>query len=133
MLGLGRQAEQAFRQEEVAFLTQVASQVALAVENALAYGQIATLKDQLAHEKLYLEEEIRSELSFADIVGHSAALRRVLHQVEIVAPTDATVLLTGETGTGKRIIARAIHPPEHAASTRLREAELRGYSHGTAP
>jgi formate hydrogenlyase transcriptional activator len=109
VLGLGRQPEQAFRQEEVAFLTQVASQVALAVENALAYGQIATLKDQLAQEKLYLEEEIRSELSFADIVGHSAALRRVLHQVEIVAPTEATVLLTGETGTGKELIARALH------------------------
>ena len=89
VLGLGRQPEYAFRQEEVAFLTQVASQVAIAVENALAYGQIAALKDQLAQEKLYLEEEIRSELSFEDIVGHSAALRRVLHQVEIVAPTEA--------------------------------------------
>ena len=109
VLGLGRQPAQAFRQEEVAFLTQVARQVAIAVENALAYGQIATLKDQLAHEKLYLEEEIRSELSFENIVGHSAALRHVLHQVEIVAPTDATVLLTGETGTGKELIARALH------------------------
>jgi formate hydrogenlyase transcriptional activator len=109
VLGLGRQPEYAFRQEEVAFLTQVASQVAIAVENALAYGQIAALKDQLAQEKLYLEEEIRSELSFEDIVGHSAALRRVLHQVETVAPTEATVLITGETGTGKELIARAIH------------------------
>jgi len=86
VLGLGRRLEQAFRQEEVAFLAQVASQVAIAVENALAYGQIAALKDHLAQEKLYLEEEIRSELSFEDIVGHSAALRRVLHQVEIVRP-----------------------------------------------
>ena len=109
VLGLGRRPEQAFHQEEVAFLAQVASQVAIAVENALAYGQIAALKDHLAQEKLYLEEEIRSELSFEDIVRTSAALRRVLHQVETVAPTEATVLITGETGTGKELIARAIH------------------------
>jgi formate hydrogenlyase transcriptional activator len=79
VLGLGRRQEHAFTPDEVAFLGQVASQVAIAVENALAYGQIAALKDQLAREKLYLEEEIRSELSFEDIVGYSAALRRVLH------------------------------------------------------
>jgi formate hydrogenlyase transcriptional activator len=109
VLGLGRVPEQAFSQDEVDFLARVASQVALAVDNALAYGEIAALKDQLAHEKLYLEEEIRSELSFEDIIGHSAALRHVLHHVEIVAPTDATVLLTGETGTGKELLARAIH------------------------
>jgi formate hydrogenlyase transcriptional activator len=142
VLGLGRQPEYAFRQEEVAFLTQVASQVAIAVENALAYGQIAALKDQLAQEKLYLEEEIRSELSFEDIVGHSAALRRVLHQVEIVAPTEATVLITGETGTGKELIARAIHHlsarRQHAfvklncaaIPTGLLESELFGYEKG---
>jgi len=142
VLGLGSQPEQAFRQEEVAFLTQVANQVAIAVENALAYGQIAALKDQLAQEKLYLEEEIRSELSFEDIVGHSAALRRVLHQVEIVAPTDATVLLTGETGTGKELIARAIHNLSSRRShafvklncaaipTGLLESELFGHEKG---
>ena len=142
VLGLGRQPEYAFRQEEVAFLTQVASQVAIAVENALAYGQMAALKDQLAQEKLYLEEEIRSELSFEDIVGHSAALRRVLHQVEIVAPTEATVLITGETGTGKELIARAIHHlsarRQHAfvklncaaIPTGLLESELFGHEKG---
>ena len=142
VLGLGRQPEQAFRQEEVAFLTQVANQVAIAVENALAYGQIAALKDQLAQEKLYLEEEIRSELSFEDIVGHSAALRRVLHQVEIVAPTEATVLITGETGTGKELIARAIHHLSQrrghafvklncaAIPTGLLESELFGHEKG---
>ena len=142
VLGLGRQPEQAFRQEEVAFLTQVASQVAIAVENALAYGQIAALKDQLAQEKLYLEEEIRSELSFEDIVGHSAALRRVLHQVEIVAPTEATVLITGETGTGKELMARAIHHLSQrrgrafvklncaAIPTGLLESELFGHEKG---
>ena len=109
VLGLGRQREHAFSQDEVDFLARVASQVAIAVENALAYSQIAALKNQLAQEKLYLEDEIRSELYFEDIVGTSAALRRVLHQVETVAPTDATVLIYGETGTGKELIARAIH------------------------
>ena len=109
VLLLARLQEHAFTQDEVDFLAQVANQVAIAVENALAYGQIAALKDQLTQEKLYLEDEIRSELHFADIVGHSAALRRVLQQVGTVAPTDATVLIAGETGTGKELIARAIH------------------------
>jgi formate hydrogenlyase transcriptional activator len=108
-LSLGRRQEHAFTQDEVDFLAQVASQVAIAVENALAYGEIADLKDQLAQEKLYLEDEIRSEMNFEDIVGKSAALRRVLQQVETVAPTDATVLIYGDTGTGKELIARAIH------------------------
>jgi formate hydrogenlyase transcriptional activator len=109
VLGLGKRQEHAFTQDDVEFLTQVANQVAVAVENALAYGQIAALKDQLAQEKLYLEDEIRSEMHFEDIVGKSAALHRVLQQVETVAPTDATVLISGETGTGKELIARAIH------------------------
>ena len=109
VLGLGRRQENAFTQDDVDFLAQVASQVAIAVENALAYGQIAGLKDQLAQEKLYLEDEIRSELNFEDIVGKSVTLRRALQQVETVAPTDATVLIYGETGTGKELIARAIH------------------------
>jgi formate hydrogenlyase transcriptional activator len=108
-LSLGRRQEHAFTQADVDFLAQVASQVAIAVENALAYGQIADLKDKLAQEKLYLEDEIRSEMHFEEIVGKSAALRRVLQQVETVAPTEATVLIFGETGTGKELIARAIH------------------------
>jgi len=142
VLGLSRVRAQAFSQEDVEFLARVASQVALAVDNALAYGEITALKDQLAHEKLYLEEEIRSELSFEDIIGHSAALRHVLHQVEIVAPTDATVLLTGETGTGKELLARAIHNlsarHQHAfvklncaaIPTGLLESELFGHERG---
>jgi formate hydrogenlyase transcriptional activator len=142
VLGLGRQPEYAFHQEEVAFLAQVANQVAIAVENALAYGQIAALKDQLAQEKLYLEDEIRSEMYFEDIVGTSAALRRVLHQVETVAPTDATVLIYGETGTGKELIARAIHNLSSrrphafvklncaAIPTGLLESELFGHEKG---
>jgi formate hydrogenlyase transcriptional activator len=108
-LDLGRLRPTAFTEDEVEFLTQIANQVAIAVDNALAYGQIADLKNELAQEKLYLESEIRSEMNFADIVGNSPAIRAVLGQVETVAPTDSTVLLLGETGTGKELMARAIH------------------------
>jgi formate hydrogenlyase transcriptional activator len=109
VLGLGRLEENAFTREEVDFLAQVASQAAIAVENAVAYREIGDLKDMLAREKLYLEDEIRSEMNFEEIVGKSAALRRVLKQVETVAPTGSTVLVYGETGSGKELIARAIH------------------------
>jgi formate hydrogenlyase transcriptional activator len=88
---------------------QLASQVAIALENALAYKKIAELKEKLAREKLYLEDEIRTELNFEEIVGKSAVLRRILQQVATVAPTDSTVLIYGEMGTGKELIARAIH------------------------
>jgi formate hydrogenlyase transcriptional activator len=109
VLSVGSLRDGAFSQEDVAFLGSVANQVALAVGNALAYGRIADLKDKLAQEKLYLEDEIRSELNFEEIVGKSEALRRVLKEVETVAPTDSTVLIYGETGTGKELIARAVH------------------------
>ncbi len=109
VLTLGSVNESAFSAEETAFLERVASQVAIAVENSLAYRKIAALKDQLAQEKLYLENELRSELKFEEIVGNSDALRRVLAQIETVAPTDSTVLIYGETGTGKELIARAVH------------------------
>jgi formate hydrogenlyase transcriptional activator len=109
VLSLGRREDRAFTEDEFGFLKQVASQVAIAIENALSYGQIAQLKDQLAQEKLYLEDEIRTELNFEEIVGRSDALRRVLKEVETVAPTDSTVLIYGETGTGKELIARALH------------------------
>lgn len=142
VLVLGRLHDDAFTEDDVHFLGQIASQVALAVENALAYRQIQELKEQLSKEKLYLEDEIRSELNFAQIIGSSPSLRKVLKQVETVASTDSTVLIYGETGTGKELIARAIHDlsPRRskpfvklncaAIPTGLLESELFGHEKG---
>ncbi len=142
VLALARRQENAFDDDEVAFLTQVAHQVAIAMENALAYGEIAELKDKLAQEKLYLEDEIRGEMDFEGIVGQSSALRNVLRLVETVAPSDSTVILLGETGTGKELIARAIHDRSRrkdrtfvklncaAIPTGLLESELFGHERG---
>ena len=99
----------AYDTADVDFLSQVAKQVAVAVENALAFEEIEALKERLHQEKVYLEEEARTEHHLGEIVGESAVLRRVLKQVEAVAPTDSTVLILGETGTGKELIARALH------------------------
>jgi formate hydrogenlyase transcriptional activator len=104
-LNLFSTQEDAFREPDLALLRQVADQVALAVENAAAYRRIA----ELAEEKLYLEEEIRTESGFEEIIGESPALRLTLAQAETVAPSNATVLILGETGTGKECVARAIH------------------------
>ena len=104
-----RRTEERFDTDEVELIGQVAGQIATALDNALVFREIAGLRDQLAQEKIYLQDEIRSELSFDEIVGRSEALRRVLKQVETVAPTDSTVLVQGETGSGKELIARAIH------------------------
>jgi formate hydrogenlyase transcriptional activator len=132
----------AYDMADLDFLQQVANQVAIAVENALAFQEIEALKDQLHHEKVYLEEEVRAAHNFGDIVGESAALRHVLKQVEAVAPTDATVLVLGETGTGKEVIARALHnlSPRRertfvkvncaAIPTGLLESELFGHEKG---
>jgi formate hydrogenlyase transcriptional activator len=109
LLTLARLAPVAFSSKDLTFLGLIANQVAIAVENALAYHEIAELKDRLAQEKLYLEDEIRSELNFEEIVGRSPSLRKVLQEIETVAPTGSTVLIYGETGTGKELIARAIH------------------------
>ncbi len=108
-LNLASRREDAFPHQDVELLQQVATQIAIAVENALAFKQIDALKDKLAEEKLYLEEEIRSEFNFEEIIGDSPALKRALAQVELVAPAGTAVLITGETGTGKELIARAIH------------------------
>jgi formate hydrogenlyase transcriptional activator len=108
-LNLASRREDAFPHQDVELLQQVAAQIAIAVENALAFKQIDKLKDKLAEEKLYLEEEIRSEFNFEEIIGDSPALKRALAQVELVAPAGTAVLITGETGTGKELIARAIH------------------------
>src|SRR6266852_3578338 len=115
--GVVKYQDAAFTSDDFEFLTQIANQVAIAVENALAFGEMRELKDQLSKEKLYLEDEIRTEMNFAQIIGNSASLRRVLKQVETVAPTDSTVLIYGDTGTGKELIARAIHDLSPRRST----------------
>jgi len=142
ILAVARRDEDTFDQDQVQFLTQVANQVAIAIENATAYGEIAKLKDKLAQEKLYLEDEIRGEMDFEGIVGQSSGLRHVLSLVETVAPSDSTVLLLGETGTGKELIARAIHDRSRrkdrtlvklncaAIPTGLLESELFGHERG---
>src|SRR5438552_18475865 len=104
-----RLTEGTFTAEDVDFLSQAAGQIAIAIENALAYCEISELKDKLAQEKLYLEEEIRSEMNFAEIVGKSSAVRKVLKLVETVAPTDSTVLIYGETVAGKILIVRTFN------------------------
>jgi formate hydrogenlyase transcriptional activator len=101
--------DSSFSQEDMDLLSQVAAQVAIAVENALAFQEIAELKNKLAEEKLYLEDEIRTEYNFEEIIGEGPALKALLQQLQTVAPTDSTVLIEGETGTGKELIARAIH------------------------
>ena len=108
-LNLASRRLDAFTDADAELLDRVAAQIAIAVENALAFKEIDSLKNKLAVEKLYLEEEIRSEFNFEEIVGESPAIKRALAQVELAAPGDTTVLILGETGTGKELIARAIH------------------------
>ena len=108
-LNLASRRLDTFTPADVELLQPVGAQIAIAVENALAFKEIDALKDKLAVEKLYLEEEIRSEFNFEEIIGESAALKRALGQVELAAPAGTTVLLLGETGTGKELFARAIH------------------------
>jgi formate hydrogenlyase transcriptional activator len=141
-LNVGSMKENAFTPLDVDFLSQVASQAAIAIENATAFQEIAQLKDQLAEEKLYLEDEIRTEQNFGEIIGDDPAFRKVLDQLATVAPTDASVLILGETGTGKELIARAIHDLSGrrertfvklncaAIPTGLLESELFGHEKG---
>ncbi len=141
-LNLGSVTDRAFGPQDISFLKQVAAQVAIALDNARAYREIADLTDKLRKEKLYLQDEIRSVLNFEEIVGESLALKHVLTQVNTVAPLDATVLILGETGTGKELIARAIHRMSSrkdgsfiklncaAIPTGLLESELFGHEKG---
>jgi formate hydrogenlyase transcriptional activator len=142
VLCLMRLEKNAFTHPDIEFLTQIAGQVAIAIDNAFAYRRITELSDQLKQENLYLEDEIRSELNFEDIIGNSTALRQVLRQVEAVAPTNSTVLIQGETGSGKELIARAVHNLSRrrerpfvklncaAIPTGLLESELFGHEKG---
>jgi formate hydrogenlyase transcriptional activator len=132
----------AFLEEDAEYLQQVGDQIAAALDNARAYREIAQLKDRLAQEKRYLESEIQSEMEGAEIVGNSAALKSVLGRASMVAATDSTVLITGETGTGKEQIARVIHNMSRrkernfiklncaAIPTGLLESELFGHEKG---
>ena len=108
-LNVGSRQENQFGAADIQFFTQVAGQIAIALDNALSYKQIEELNARLAEEKVYLEDEIRTDSRFEEIVGQSRALRAILKQVETVAPTDSTVMIYGETGTGKELLARAIH------------------------
>jgi formate hydrogenlyase transcriptional activator len=142
ILSILRTTETPFSAGDVDFLSRASGQIAIAIENALAYHEISQLKDKLAQEKLYLEEEIRNEMNFENIIGNSPALKHVLELVETVAPSDSTVLLLGETGTGKELIARAIHDRSRrkdrtfvklncaAIPTGLLESELFGHEKG---
>jgi formate hydrogenlyase transcriptional activator len=108
-LNLGSRREAFFTDGDLQFFAQAADQVAIALENALSFQRIEELNARLAEEKVYLEDEIRTDNRFEEIVGQSRVLKTVLKQVETVAPTDSTVLIYGETGTGKELLARAIH------------------------
>jgi formate hydrogenlyase transcriptional activator len=127
---------------EIDFLKQIADQVSIAIENAFSYAEARQLKEQLSRENLYREDEVQSEQGFEDIVGRSSGIRAVLRNIELVAPTNSTVLIYGETGTGKELIARAIHERSPRSSkpfvklncaaipTGLLESELFGHERG---
>jgi formate hydrogenlyase transcriptional activator len=133
---------EAFTEDDLAAFTQVGNPIALALDNAMAFQRVAEQKEKLREEKLYLEDEIRTQFNFQEIVGQGRLLRHALKQVETVAPTDSTVLILGETGTGKELLARAVHnlsPRREATFVRvncasipagLLESELFGHEKG---
>jgi len=142
VLSLASRTADAFSADAAVLLGQLSSQIAIAVENARAYGEIAVITEQLAEEKDYLLDEVRLAHDFREIIGQSAALKRVLQTIATVAPTDSTVLLLGETGTGKELLARALHNLSRrrdrafvrlsgaALPASLIESELFGYDKG---
>ena len=142
VLSVASSREDALTQDDRELFQEISKQVAIAAANALAVRDLEALKNKLAQEKLYLEDEIRSEFNFEEIIGQSPALRQVLRLVETVAASDSTVLLLGETGTGKELIARAVHDHSHRKSrtfvklncaaipTGLLESELFGHEKG---
>ena len=142
ILQLNRRTPTPFTDADLELLGPIASQVAIAVENALEHHKAMEATKRLSEERLYLRDEIRTEHDFEEIIGGSVGLRSVLKQVETVAPTDSTVLIIGETGTGKELIARAIHNlsgrRDHilvklncaAIPTGLLESELFGHEKG---
>jgi formate hydrogenlyase transcriptional activator len=109
VLDVARRGGVPFREDEVRLLVQVGRQIAIALENSMAYKELATMRDKLATEKLYLEDEIRYDQNLTNMIGESPAFQALLRSAQVVAPTDATVLILGETGTGKELVARAIH------------------------
>src|SRR5208337_2306039 len=109
MLVMDSRSEDAFNEADRDLLSQIGTQISLLLDNALAYGRLRASRDDLEDKRLYLESEISSEFNFEDIVGKSPAIQNAMRQVAIVSPTDSTVLLHGETGTGKELFARAIH------------------------
>ncbi len=108
-LEIARTSGDAWSSDDVELLAQIARQIAIAVENSRSYAELAEMKERLATEKLYLEDEIRLDQNVGNMVGEGPAFQSVLKSIQIVAPTDATVLILGETGTGKELVARAIH------------------------
>ena len=134
--------EENFPEKDAQLLQHVANQIAIAVENSLAFRQVVDRANKLSEEKLYLQDEIRTEYNFEEIIGESPILKRILEQLQTVAPTGSTVLILGETGTGKELIARAIHNLSDrrdrtlvkvncaAIPTGLLESELFGHEKG---
>ena len=134
--------EGAFTDDDAKLLSRIGAQVALAAANSMAFQEISSLRDKLAKEKLYLEEEIQTAYNFEEIVGDSRALKLVLKEVKTVAATDSTVLILGETGSGKELVARALHNGSTrrertlvklncaAIPTGLLESELFGHERG---
>lgn len=142
IIAVASQRNNAFSKADAELLGNIASQISIAIENALSFQEIEQLKNKLSSEKLYLEQELQTTYNFQEIIGQSQALRRILKQVETAAPTDSTILIQGETGTGKELIARAIHNLSErrertlvkvncaAIPTGLLESELFGHERG---